>query len=372
MGEPKLVLVEYVDPILIKTKGTVSVNGKLIHGDYYHIDKAILGERKGKWRIVRELPPPQVYDTKVMVGQNPLNMENLFGEMPQQEYQTKNVKKKRVSWVQDQLMIGGAEISGAEVIRVGIDCGFDIRVITQRTEPEKISALLQASDIVIINNIWAFSPAQMTAILQQIYSERLPYVKYEHDHRELDRTEFSRPLFQRSALNVFLSPMHKENHARRLGCDGICLPLAINTSPFKRPDKTVRRNNTALVCNVRHFKSWTKLQQYIEEHPEIEFTVLGKGTVVRGANVKSLPMVPYDEMPSLYKRFEYLVHLLDGLGAGERVVFEAALCGCKIVANEGVGHMSWGRDLTDTRGLREWLDQAPYEFWQEVEKVCPQ
>ena len=51
----------------------------------------------------------------------------------------------------------------------------------------------------------------------------------------------------------------------------------------------------------------------------------------------------------------------------DRVTFEAALCGCKIIANENVE--SWGLDLADADYLRGWLREAPYLFWGEVEKI---
>jgi hypothetical protein len=368
-NEPKLVLVEYIDPILIKTKGTISVDGRVINGDWYDREKALLGERRGRWRIVRDLPAPSVYETRVMVS-NPMTMEDMFGPTLKNEYQTKSVKKKKIAWIQDLVMIGGAEISSAEVIKVGRDCGFDIKVITQKDKPETIKNELNSSHLAVVNNIWAFNPDQVTSMLSSLYNENIPYVKYEHDHRELGRVDFSRPLFQRSLMNVFLSPMHRENHVKALGCDGICLPLAIDTKKFTNL-KNGRIDGTALVCNVRHFKKWTKLQQYIDEHQEIRFTVMTNDPVlsVKGDNVSKEKMVDHSEIPTIYNRFEYLVHLLDGLGAGERVVLEAALCGCKIVANEGVGHTSWGKDLIDGEELRDWLDGAPYEFWNKVDEV---
>ncbi|MCK9597702.1 MAG: hypothetical protein M0R06_01600 [Sphaerochaeta sp.] len=369
MTEPKLVLVEYVDPILIKTKGTVSIDGRVIHGDWYDREKALLGERRGRWRIVRDLPAPVVYETRVMVS-DPMTMENMFGQVPKNEYRTKSVKKKRIAWIQDLVMIGGAEISSSEVVRIGRDCGFDIKTVTQKDKPEVIREELRSSHLAVVNNVWSFNPDQIMTILNALYNENIPYVKYEHDHRELGRVDFARPLFQRSRFNVFLSPMHMDNHVKALGCDGICLPLAIETNRFTNTNDG-RVEGTALVCNVRHFKKWTNLQRYVDEHPNIRFTVMtnDRMTSIRGDNVSLTKMVDHAEMPAIYNRYEFLVHLLDGLGAGERVVLEAALCGCKVVVNEGVGHASWGKDLVDSNDLREWLNDAPYEFWNKVNEV---
>lgn len=364
-----MVVVEYLEEAL-RSRHTIQVGGKIICGEMMSEERAVLGEKFGKWRIVRDVPN-QTYETRMMRSENPLTRQEILGseKRPDGTYKTKRVKKKKVAWLQDAVLSGGAEISCQEVVRVGIDCGFEIEVITQRTPPGDIKRMIGEADIAILNNIWSFYPDQMKAILNAIYTERLPYVKYEHDHRELGRPEFSKPLFQRSRLNVFLSPIHRENHVNALGCDGICLPLAIETEKFRVNGEVKREEGTALVCNVRHFKTWNNLQAYIDHYQKIQFTILAKEPVVKGPNVRSQPMIAYEAMPSFYGQFEYLVHLLDGWGAGERVVLEAALCGCKIVANERVGHTSWKRDLTNSDDLREWLTQAPYDFWKEIDKI---
>jgi capsule polysaccharide export protein KpsC/LpsZ len=120
---------------------------------------------------------------------------------------------------------------------------------------------------------------------------------------------------------------------------------------------------------VRTIKTWDRLKEYISNHPEVMFTVLAATDVIRGKNVKTTPLVPPEKMPELYSAHEFLVHLPDAWCAGERVVFEAALCGCKIVTNERVGHASWGWDLTDAAALRERLIDAPYEFWRLIDGI---
>jgi hypothetical protein len=83
-------------------------------------------------------------------------------------------------------------------------------------------------------------------------------------------------------------------------------------------------------------------------------------------------MVPYEKMPEVYSAHQYLVHILDGWGANERVIWEASLCGCQIVANKMVGGLSWGNEgfnvnLTGGIIVREWLEKAPYLFWREID-----
>ncbi len=271
----------------------------------------------------------------------------------------------RVAWVQDNSRPqGGAETSNRCVVRVGELLGFDVVGITPQ---HFIPAILQDCDVVILNNFFQFRPEQEKLVLETIRKGK-PYVKYEHDSRELTRPEFSRPLFAESALNVFLSPAHLENHRRHLDCDGIALPLAIQTEMFRPVPGVARVANRALIVGgwVRGGKLSKSIHRYIESHPELSFASVG--FALPGAT-----MVPHrvlKDMPGLYSSAGWLVHLPDMVCAGERIVFEAALCGCaNIVMNDNVGHKSWNRDLADADGLREWLAQAPFEFWKAVEKA---
>jgi hypothetical protein len=335
-------------------------------------DRAILGEARGKWRLIRKDRSKQLYETRMMMAEKPdaLTTGDVHGS--NHTYETKGIKKKTIAWVEDSWIVGGAEISGRTVKMIGEDCGFKIDLVTPKTDPLSTEKAFSECDLIVLNNFWGFSHEQMAVILRAI--EGKPYVKYEHDHREIEHErEISKRLFQRSVLNIFLSPFHCSNHSEKFGIDGICLPLAIDVEMFKPVAGIERKAGSALVSNVRPFKTYKELREFIDAHPEMEFTVLsdngvaqGKDGVIGGENIKVHPIVPYETMPEMYSRFEYLVHLMDGWGAGERVIFEAALCGCKISANERVGHMSWRWDLSDTEGLRERLRKAPFQFWKSI------
>jgi len=354
----KLVTVENLDPALIQHYGRFQKMG---------IQNAMVGTARGKWRIVPDDETSRgSYETQVMTPRpNALGTADLKGLAPS----PKNLKKKIIAWVQDQSRTGGAELTNAETVRIGRDCGFGISILTPHNSDAEMRKTLSEADLIVINNLWEFFPLSMHSIQEAISSARVPYVKFEHDHRELGRPDFSRRLFRNSALNVFLSPIHLENHQKALGCDGIALPLAIDPRPFVAVKNDKRQPGTALICNVRHFKTWTNLTTYAETHRDLRFTVYAERAVLNGPNIETLPMVPHERMPEIYGRFEYLVHLLDGWGAGERVIFEAALSGCKVVSSERAGHMSWGRDLGDKEGLAEWLTDAPYQFWREIDKL---
>jgi hypothetical protein len=341
------------------------------------IDRALLGLAHGKWELVQK-DLPNTYETRVMLPKKPdeqaekspvLTRTDMYGK-DSSTLKGQQIKKKLVAWVQDNFLRGGAEISNEVVKKVGWDCGFSIIDIYPEHALSSMDNVLKECDLIIINNIWGFSVEQMHIILTKIYSERKPYVKYEHDHREFKRPEFSRRLFQNSVFNVFLSPLHLKNHQNVLGVkDGICLPLAFDVDLFRADPAINRAPNAALISNLRNFKTWNQLVEFINGHTNYSYTVLTNDTIDSLIRATSRPMVSYESMPMVYSEYEYLIHILDGFGAGERVIFEAALCGCKIIANDHVGHISWERDLTDTEGLREWLRQAPYDFWRAIDEV---
>jgi hypothetical protein len=340
------VLVENIDEALLAT-----------YGPKMHIarDKAIAGELRGKWRIVDPNDRPSPKPSSEL-------------KVATRAQEAKRVKKARIAWVQDNGIDwkGGAEFSARHVMVVGERCGFHIGMVT----PSDFYAdVLANADLIVLNNLWRFSGEQMRVLLPILFERRVPYVKYEHDHRELTRPEFSRRLFEHAATNIFLSPVHRENHREGLGATGECIPLAIDVDAYGPVPGVARVPGTALVCNVRTIKTWDRLKSYIAEHPEIRFTVLAATDVVRGRNVKTIPPVLPEKMPALYSAHEFLVHLPDAWCAGERVVLEAALCGTKIITNERVGHASWNWDLTDTDALRERLIDAPYEFWRLIDGI---
>jgi hypothetical protein len=271
----------------------------------------------------------------------------------------------RVAWIQDNSRPhGGAETSNRCVVATGERLGFDIVGITPENFHPRI---LEECDVAVVNNFFQFEPAQVRMVLDTIWNQKKPYVKYEHDSRELGRTSFSKRLFCDSALNVFLSPAHYRNHHEKLGCKGIVLPLAIDVETFRPVAKVERDPRKALIVGGwrRGGKTGSSLHKYIEAHRSLSFVSVG----FEFPMTQCIPHVPLREMPVLYSSTGWLIHLPDMVCAGERVFFEAALCGCRVVANENVGHLSWKRDLADTDGLRAWLRQAPYDFWKAVHSV---
>ena len=283
-------------------------------------------------------------------------------------------RKPRIAWVQDQSNLGGAELSNLHTIKIGLDCGFDIVVIT----PNKFNKnTLASSDIVVLNNIFEFEREQFNDIFDVLFFQAKPFIKYDHDLRELNRLNVTRKVFEHSLINVFISPAHykayEDVYGKRLADRALVLPLAINTSIFFHDSGVIRKANTAVIPTF--VKGVEGHMAYIRNHPEIEFTALRANWRFEEKNVHKIGHASLDHMAKLYRQHEYMVHLPTARGAGERVYFEAMLCGCKPIVNENVSHQSWkdysaedsGNEFKNIGELSEWLTNAPYKFWREVD-----
>lgn len=264
---------------------------------------------------------------------------------------------KNIAYMHDTSLsfIGGAEITTKGMIKAGREMGYNIRLFDKDTPVEQLYGLY-GYDLVILSNIWRFSEAAMRVIMQVIRTT--PYIKYEHDHDGLGekalgkwpKADYAEQIYGHAALNVFVSPAHKADYAA-LG-DGICIPELIDTEMFK-PVKGMKRQPCPLIP-VPGKWSPQVLKDYLVKNPTAKVLT---------------EKVPHAEMPALYSNYETLAHFPERKWPCDRVIFEAALCGCKVVANGTVEALSWEKDLTDTKKLRAWLDEVPGQFWQTVGSV---
>lgn len=286
-------------------------------------------------------------------------------------------KRPEIVWVQDYNIMGGAELSSRQVINVGKRLGFDIHVLT----PQGFNlGILRNAKLLIINNIWTFDSTQMIEIKRAIFEFRVPYIKYEHDMREIydSRLSFSRRLFKHSKMNIFISPLHLQEYQKKIYdmSPPYTFPLAIDVDRFK-PNPKIKRDMKKVVhaSGNLHNKGAVTLLSMTKHRKDMKFEIyIGDNNLIAQmfAKVKNVVIktrVDNDEMPNIYSSAGYLVHVPPAVWAGERVVLEAALCGCKLIINDNVGHKSWGWDLEDIDALRAKLKVAPYDFWRKVEKV---
>jgi hypothetical protein len=318
-------------------------------------------ENKGLVEIIDKTVTPystkvQEYKTKIQVPTVPAGID----------YQTKSRfgrGKKKIAWLQDQSKLGGAEISNVYVRKIGDLLGYDIVVVTPTTFDHTI---LYAADLIVINNFFEFDTTSAEAVYNAIYEKRVPYIKYDHDYREISkRLNAARQMFTLARLNVFISPEHKRRMVEKLGQQiepySIALPLAIDTDLYVKKEDGARVRGSVIIPTPRKCRKNMAAEDWSQYD---RVTVIGNNEHSINGNVTIVPMSEPEKMVDLYNEHEYMWHKPDSPWAGERLYFESLLCGCKPVVNDNVGHTSWGFD-----NITRELKLAPFKFWSAIREV---
>ncbi len=323
-----------------------------------------------------------------------------------------------VAWVQDQpkrQYAIGAEFSNLTVIKIGKKLGFNCKVVTQERFDRKT---LNEADFVVLNNISAFSNEQMDDLLMILFERERPYVRYEHDfgfckHRVgirckhlghlfdkelmgepdcweacrsvkqengIKRLEFYRHILARSFLNIFISPLQMEAHRNALG--DVIDPYHFLTPPIDHEhfkiDPNAKRETNLVVSMTGKIDFWNKglfnVAIYAGQHPEYNFEIYTRSNpqtdiAFRGIeNVRVKEHVYYDDLPGIYNRASYIIHLPTGVEAAGRTPVEGFLCGCDPIISNRVGIDGFDFDWSKYEETRERIIQGPYHFWQAIEE----
>ena len=323
----------------------------------FRISVARRMEREGKVKIIDPEEEKQTPTRSVpVISQHGTQQGvHVFSRNQYRQYST----WPRVAWVQDFSKYGGAEYSNLYMIRIGEQLGFDIIGVTPKTFIRKF---IRDAEVVIVNNVFEFDEKQLNELYWELFEHKLKFIKYDHDMRELRRLPKTRCLFERSVFNVFLSPAHRAEYQKE-HIDGICLPLAVDTG-YWRNIRAERKPNTCIIPT--YHKGPENHDRLIAQHKDWQFTVIGRTLPPKRGNVTLLNNVAPDKLRELYNKHEHMAHLPKVLWAGERVYLEAALCGCKTIINDMVGHSSYG---FKPEQIKAECMTAPYKFWKEVEEI---
>jgi len=326
---------------------TPALKSKYSDGCHIYLDpeKAIEMQRDEQVKIVYNDPVKEKKFIKTITEPHKYYDKNAF-----------TGGKIKVAWIQDYEMVGGAELSNLQVLKVGVNCGFDIVCVTPQNNNLDI---LKESDVIIINNFYHFSMDQERYILDYIGGTKIPYIIYSHDMRDLKRMDEWQCMYENSAYNVFISPRHKGIY--NVDNDSVTLPLAIDLDNFFAFENVKREEGSVFIPTMA--KQGKEIWDFLQKNPHYKYYAINT-THPQITNVKG---VKNELMHKIYSKFETVYHCPEKFWAGDRVLFEAQLCGCKVIANDNVGHKSWGFG-DDIDKIKEELRKAPFTFWKEVEK----
>ena len=265
----------------------------------------------------------------------------------------------RVAWIQNYIKNGGAELTNFHTVKIGHGLGFDIVGVQEQHKFH----LIEQADISIVNNLHfegITNSPQKAALIDALLASKKPYIVFSHDLFESEKR-----LFMGAKLSIFLSPSHRRYYQGLIMSDfpSTCLPLAIDTQRYTLTQGAKRVRGSCLIPTLWKWKDGA-VAEFCTKNKALKVKAIG-GTISRKDNI------PYSGMPAEYAQHEYVAHYPDKQWAGERVLFEAVLCGCKVLCDKNSGHMSWSEefDWQDPNVLRPRLEQAPFQFWKEVDRV---
>lgn len=175
--------------------------------------------------------------------------------------------------------------------------------------------------------------------------------------------KLSYALYEKSLLNVFLSPLHADTvngylAGRFTDKSAVVRPL-VNPASFYNEGKA-RDIDYIYVGTISDYKGYQNIRKRFAG--EANFLFIGKNATGEKLFGKHIGHIANTELVHYLNRAKNFVHLPQWKEPMGRTVIEAALCGCNIIANENVGACSFGFDIADPANSRH----AATEFWEAV------
>lgn len=171
-------------------------------------------------------------------------------------------------------------------------------------------------------------------------------------------------LYEKSILNVYLSPLHRRITESLLDRDHLpssyILRPMIDTTLFSNENRE-RDIDFLFVGVISEAKGLAAMR---ERFAGADIHLIGRcapGVTLDFGHYHE--HVPYNEVPRYMNRAKNFVFLPRWPEPQGRVVAEAALCGCRIISNDNVGALSFDMDLADPQAYIGVED----EFWTVLE-----
>lgn len=260
--------------------------------------------------------------------------------------------------------------------------GLDVDIITPINFDHRVK---KQYELIIFSNCVSFSHEQLKAL-----ADKGPYIVFTHDYyfcvfrlhfpgkntcKDCPKVEFWRQMHKGAKLNIFLSPLHRQQHEIMFGEEGLgrkCwIPSAMDVDFWSPVEGVQREKGTVLSVNgLAVFKGRYNLYNYAKQHPEMQFNCVGAGGNLDLPNCRYLGSVDREQLRELYSRHEYVIMLPDTAQPFEQVFIEAILMGCKVIGNRNIGATSFPNwDFSDVEKIRFYMRQAAAGFADEIYSV---
>lgn len=277
----------------------------------------------------------------------------------------------KIIWLADYTVEdhkGGAQQTNETMIRAGRR-KYDIEVMKPDSFDKK---KIGKATLVITNNITKFNPDDLYWMTQKI-----PFVRYEHDYTAVTQNIADGQLFRRSLKNIFLSPLHYIESCKIFGDNikrKVIIQPCVSPSVFNVDKGVERKPQTVIYAGqLCTEKGADEFDQFIKDHPEKKFIVCGWGRdsekIKDNENVEYHESIDHKELVKLYQSSQYFYHRPQWKEPFGRSVVEAYLCGCSLMINENIGAMSFDWNWEDYDLIVRKMNEAPSKFWKVIEDV---
>jgi len=279
-----------------------------------------------------------------------------------------NLKDKKILWIADHttedVPAGGAEITDSHIIDAGKDLGYNITVCQSKALR---SCMLKENDIVLFSNCYDVYKSARDRIINS-----KNYIVYSHDSgRWIHVLKENSDMMKESLINIFLSPLHRDQFKRYLykRKDSLLVSPHLAMNFFDRGEE--RLNRIMFVGNIHEGKGLLNIIEFAKNNKDINidfYSNRGASHLTRqlkclkNCNLKGY--IPQDKIAEYYNKYKYFIHLPKDEEAFGRAVGEAILCGCKVIANNKIGVLSYDWDY---KTLRQNTLYAHYYFWNELQ-----
>lgn len=180
-----------------------------------------------------------------------------------------------------------------------------------------------------------------------------------------NNSHFIDRMYNKSLLNIFLSPLHLLLVNKRFG--NSILDKNFIARPFIDTQLFINREmkrdiEYIYVGSISDYKGYENLKIMFGHCPEKIFLVGKKGIKGKLFTSNHIEQITHEELVTYYNRAKTFVHLPVWKEPMARTVCEAALCGCELLLNDNVGAKYFNADLSNPN----FYLNAAEETWETI------